>query len=120
MIEFFLDANLPRSTAPLLRILGHFAVDARDVGLASAPDEQIARYVAENRLVLITRDFDFSDTRKYPPTKYAGIVVLDLRYDAIAAEVNALIRKFTGQSALLEALAGKTAIVGEQEVRFRQ
>ena len=33
---FLLDGNLPRSAAPMLRELGHDAVDVGDIGLRSA------------------------------------------------------------------------------------
>ena len=41
------------------------------------------RHVAE----LNTRDFDFSDVRNYPPAEFAGIIVLELPDDAVAATV---------------------------------
>jgi len=42
-MRFLIDANLPRSAVRLLVGLGHFVDIARDIGLASAPDEAIAR-----------------------------------------------------------------------------
>jgi hypothetical protein len=42
-LRFLIDANLPRSAVGLLVGLGHFVDFARDIGLASAPDEAIAK-----------------------------------------------------------------------------
>jgi predicted nuclease of predicted toxin-antitoxin system len=64
--------------------MGHDAVDVRDMGMRSAPDEAIAAQARQNRQILITRDFDFADIRNYPPADYAGIVVLQLSEDATA------------------------------------
>jgi Domain of unknown function (DUF5615) len=41
-MRFLIDANLPRSAVGLLVGFGHEVDFARDIGLASAPDEQIA------------------------------------------------------------------------------
>ena len=77
-MRFLLDANLPRRAAEALRALGHECTDVRDIRMGDAADSHIAAHVRENSLTLITRDFDFSDIRNYPPQLYAGIVVLDL------------------------------------------
>jgi hypothetical protein len=55
--------------------------------MASAPDEQIALRAKETSAVLLSRDLDFADIRRYPPSQYAGIVVLRLADDATAREI---------------------------------
>ena len=83
-MRFLLDANMPRSAAGAVLGLGHEAVDVRDVGLGGADDLEIALYAKEHKLALVTRDFDFSDVRNYPPAEYPGIIVLQLPDDALA------------------------------------
>jgi predicted nuclease of predicted toxin-antitoxin system len=75
-MRFLIDANLPRSAVGLLVGLGHTVDFARDIGMASAPDDQIAIRAKETSAILLTRDMDFADIRRYPPALYAGIVVL--------------------------------------------
>jgi predicted nuclease of predicted toxin-antitoxin system len=41
-VQFLIDANLPRSVVVLLRGLGHNVEFARDIGMAAAPDRDIA------------------------------------------------------------------------------
>ena len=41
-MRFLIDANLPRSIIALIASLGHEVEFARDVGLAAAPDHEIA------------------------------------------------------------------------------
>jgi predicted nuclease of predicted toxin-antitoxin system len=89
-MRFLIDANLPRSAVRLLVGLGHFVDFARDIGLASATDEAIARRAQESAAALLTRDLDFSDIRRYPR---------EHRY--------------------LDALPGRLAIVEPDRVRFR-
>jgi predicted nuclease of predicted toxin-antitoxin system len=55
--------------------------------MGGAADSRIAAYAQQNRLVLVTRDFDFADIRNYPPRQYAGLLVLELSEDAVATFV---------------------------------
>lgn len=118
-MRFLVDASLPRSAAPVLRELGHEAIDVRDIGLRGASDEVIASHASREAVALITRDFDFADIRNYPPADYAGIVVLDLPNHATAAQVVKALDTFVRTKEWLELLNGRPAIVEPSRVRFR-
>jgi predicted nuclease of predicted toxin-antitoxin system len=118
-MRFLLDANMPRSAVGAVQRLGHEAVDVRDVGLGGADDAQIAVYAKEHKLALVTRDFDFSDVRNYPPADYTGIIVLELPDDAIAATVVKVLELLLSQPELLAHVPGRLAIVESWRVRFR-
>jgi predicted nuclease of predicted toxin-antitoxin system len=118
-MRFLLDANMPRSVAGAVQRLGHEAVDVRDIGLGGAEDQQVAAYAKQHDLALITRDFDFSDVRNYPPAEFAGIIVLELPDDAVAATVVKVMESFLSQPQLLSQLKGRLAIVESWRVRFR-
>ena len=118
-MRFLLDANMPRSAAGAVQRLGHEAVDVRDIGLGGAEDQQVAAYAKQHDLTLITRDFDFSDVRNYPPGEYAGIIVLELPDDAVAATVVKVMESFLSQPQLLSQLTGRLAIVESWRVRLR-
>jgi predicted nuclease of predicted toxin-antitoxin system len=118
-MRFLLDANMPRSAVGAVQRLGHEAVDVRDVGLGGADDAQIAVYAKEHKLALVTRDFDFSDVRNYPPADYTGILVLELPDDAIAATVVKVLESLLSQPELLAHVPGRLAIVESWRVRFR-
>lgn len=117
-MRFLLDANLPRSTAPMLARHGHESVLVGDVGLGP-DDEAIAGHAREHGLTLVTRDFDFSDIRNYPPAQHSGIVVLQLPEDAVAAQIVRALEAFILQPNLLARLPGRLAIVESWRVRFR-
>lgn len=68
-MRFLLDANMPRSAAGAIQRLGHEVMDVRDLGMGLTEDRLIADYARKHSLVIITRDFDFSDIRNYPPAK---------------------------------------------------
>jgi len=118
-VRFLVDASLPRSTAEALRALGHAAVDVRAVGMGGARDEVIAAHAGQSGLAPITRDFDFADTRNYPPEQYSGIVVLDMPNHATATHVVRAVESFAQRAEWLEQLAGRLAIVEPSRVRFR-
>src|SRR5438309_125526 len=100
-MHFLIDASMPRSTAPLVRSRGHRATDVRDIGLGSAPDQDIAAYAQSNQLAILSRDFDFADIRNYPPDQYAGIVVIDLPSTTTAPTVVKLVDDFLRQAQTL-------------------
>ena len=116
---FFVDANLPRSVTALLIGLGHQVEFARDAGFGSATDIEIAAHVRETRAVLLTRDLDFGDVRRYPPDDYGGIVVLRLPDDMIAGDIVHVLERFLREPVFVERLPGRLAIVEPNRVRFR-
>ena len=118
-MRFLLDANVPRSAVGAVQRLGLEAVDVRDVGLGGADDAQIAAYAKEHKFALVTRDFDFSDVRNYPPADYTGIIVLELPDDAIASTVVKVLESLLSQPELLAHVPGRLAIVESWRVRFR-
>lgn len=76
MIQFLVDADLPRSVARTLRHLGYTTDDVRDLGLGSATDEAILRYATGHRYTLISGDKGFSNTLRFPPGSHHGIILL--------------------------------------------
>ena len=102
-----------------MRTLGHEAGFARDIGLAAAPDQDIAARAKTTAAALLTRDLDFADTRQYPAENYAGIVVRRLPDDATARAIGAIVERFVREEAFLSVLKGRVAIVEVYRVRFR-
>jgi hypothetical protein len=118
-MRFLVDASLPRSTAPLVKSLGHDAVDVRDLGMGGAPDATIAAYAQGQQLCLLSRDYDFADIRNYPPDQYFGLVVFELPATATVPVILNLVRAFIHQSSVLLVLVGRLAIVEPGRVRLR-
>ena len=103
----------------MLARLGHDVDDVRDSNLSAAPDALIAAEARRNRAVLITRDLDFADVRNYPPEEFAGILVLRLPEDAIAADISGVLQRFFSEPTFVAGLSGRLAIVEMDRVRFR-
>jgi predicted nuclease of predicted toxin-antitoxin system len=118
-MRFLIDANLPRSAIAVLEKFRHQVEFARDVGLAEALDEQVAAHALRTASVLLTRDLDFADVRRYPPELYAGIVVLRLHDDAVAVQIVEVLERFLQKAEFVDLLEGRLAIIEYDRVRFR-
>jgi predicted nuclease of predicted toxin-antitoxin system len=118
-MRFLLDANLPRSALNVVIRFGHQAELARDIGLAAASDADIASHARNVGAVLLTRDVDFADIRRYPPGEYGGIVVLRLPDDSVASDIARVLERFLSEAAFVTALPRRLAIVEADRVRFR-
>lgn len=118
-MKFLLDANMPRSAASVLRELGHEVEDVRDFLPDGSDDATVAAHARAGKSILVTRDFDFADIRNYPPKDFAGIIVLELPDDTIAAQVTESLRMFLIRTDLLVRLPGRLAVVESWRVRFR-
>ena len=118
-MHFLIDANLPRSVGEVLRSYGHDAVDVRDIGMRHASDATIAEQARQEGWCLLTGDFDFSDRRRYPPSDYAGIVVLVIPSTVTSLYITQLLEMFLQQRDVVEQLPGKLAIVEAGRVRLR-
>jgi predicted nuclease of predicted toxin-antitoxin system len=47
-LKFLLDADMPRSSAKVIRTIGFEVEDVRDIGMRAAKDREIIEYALEN------------------------------------------------------------------------
>ena len=91
----------------------------RPIGCRGAPDSEIAAYAQRERLCIVTGDFGFADVRNYPPSEYAGLVILKLSRTATASTILQWLESLVHQEELVDTLPGKLAIVEAGRVRVR-
>jgi len=103
----------------MLQESGFEALDSRDIGLRTAPDEAVAAEAKARGLVLLSADFDFAVIRLYPPSEYPGIVVIERPDDSNVSNVVDMLRGLTADPDLLAALPGRLVIVGSRRIRVR-
>ncbi|MFN0075614.1 MAG: DUF5615 family PIN-like protein [Prosthecobacter sp.] len=118
-MNFLLDANMPRRCLDVIRRHGHKVEHARDIGMGTSPDADIATHVRAHCLALVTRDLDFADVRVYRPEDYHGLLILRLPDDAVAEEIAGIMERFFGHEPWLLSLPGRLCILEEARVRFR-
>lgn len=75
-VRIKLDENMPAEAVGILRSAGHDVHTVLDERLQGQPDTVVAQHMAVEGRALITLDRGFGDMRKYPPSHYAGILVL--------------------------------------------
>jgi len=91
-LKFILDADMPRSSAEVIRNLGFDVDDVRDIGMRSAKDREIIEYALRNNRIIITRDTDFGEVLRYP--KHPGAVIFRLPYGFMIKEINKRLEEF--------------------------
>lgn len=116
-MKFKTDENLPIEVAEDFRRAGHDALTVADQKLAGQPDFRVADVCKAEEQAVVTLDLDFSNIRDYPPSNYAGIIVLRPSLQAITN-----IRRMVSQVISLlptEPLAGHLWIADEGQIRIR-
>lgn len=118
MLRFVIDEDQPRSLGRLLSQQGHDVKDIRDHGLRGFDDKKIYQFAQQNKAVLVTSDFGFSNILHYPPKEHQGIVIVhfpnEMTSDRVAQEVIKQLKgfecddDFKGKLIILE--PGKTRI----------
>ena len=84
--------NIGERGAQLLPAAGHDVATVRDEGLAGVTDDRLFALCAEERRALVTLDHDFGHVLRFPPSRSAGIVVLEVTPRAEADTVLARVR----------------------------
>ncbi len=114
---FKIDENLHEEVAVLLRQHSHDAVSVFDQHLQGHPDDDVAAARCREGRVIVTLDSDFANILTYPPTQYAGIIVMRL-HDPSRLPVLAAMRRLLPLLAT-EPLVGHLWIVDDVGMRIR-
>ena len=97
MLKILVDEDMPRPTAALLKSLDIDALDVRDVGLRGSPDAEVFAYAQEHEMILISRDKEFANILKYPPSSHCGIILIKLPFTYVRHQILDVIGRFFGQ-----------------------
>lgn len=88
--KFYADEDVEPILIELLRDLGFKVQTAGDAGLVGRDDADHVAYAFRSDRILLTRDRDYLNDRKYPPHRCPGIVVLDIEPMSREGLVNVL------------------------------
>ncbi len=93
-MRFYLDEHLPLEATPrYLRRKGHSSLHAVTLGYANRDDAFHYQFAKSQRRILVTRDEDFAEARKYPFRKHPGVIIVAVGRSADAADVIAMLDK---------------------------
>jgi predicted nuclease of predicted toxin-antitoxin system len=118
-VKFLLDGNMPRAASRALAAHGHQTEHLRDTSLRDADDERVFAHACASGAVLVSRDLDFADTRRYPPAQHRGLIVLRMGDDSSASQIADVLGRFAASASLLDQLPGHLVILEPSRVRFR-
>jgi predicted nuclease of predicted toxin-antitoxin system len=115
-VKFKLDENLGRRCVRALREAAHDVATVADQKLQASSDAVLIDVcTAENRC-LITLDLDFADPIRFPPARFAGIVILRSPAIITASGLDVLVQTLVAALATSDPV-GKLWIVEPGRVR---
>ena len=117
-MRFKIDENLPAEVATVLTEGGHDAETVQQERMVGAADGDLAAVCRDEGRALLTLDLDFSNIAAFPPSAYAGLVVLRPPTQD-KATVLALVRRLLPRLAA-GGLEGRLWVVTERCVRIRE
>lgn len=106
-MRLLVDENVDVKVIGLLRRLGHEAIRTP----AGTKNGTVMRLAIQERRVLVTRDSDFADSTRFPPSRCPGIIHLDIhppRFDRIAPALKSFLAAVAEEN-----IAGKLFVLGE-------
>lgn len=78
-LRLFADHCISNAAIQTLKAAGHEVLRLRDVMPAESPDAQVIAKAQELNSVLVSLNGDFADIITYPPSKFGGIISLQVR-----------------------------------------
>lgn len=119
-LGFFCDHCVPSEIGAALESAGHRVFLLRKVMPPRSPDLVVIEKAQELDAILVTLDADFSEIVAYPPSKYGGIMALQLHnhpeiIPALMERLNAFIAARPGR----DYYRGKLFIVETHRIRIR-
>jgi len=73
------DENIPLSLVKILRRKGHTVLCLQEKNLLGIDDMGLISLAKKEKMVLLTFDKDFLDSKKFPSEKHSGILVVRMK-----------------------------------------
>ena len=117
-LAFKLDENLGfRAQSLLLESGGYDVSSVLEQQLAGSSDDALIQVCRTEKRILVTLDLDFANPIHFPPTEYAGIVVLRPGSGPQYEHIIACLETFLGALTPETMLYGKLWIVSASQIR---
>ena len=117
MTAFKIDENIPKSIKKTLKQKNIICFDVFEEYLNGKSDVTILKTIIDEKLILITLDYDFSDIRQYKK-EFSGVIILNPIYQSID-NINNLIIKLCDNLDKFE-FKNSIYIFSEENIRVRK
>ena len=117
VVKIKLDENLPIELTEDLRRLGHDAHTVGEENPGGTPDPQVLEAAKVERRVLFTLDKGIANLQRYPPDRFAGVVLFRTDSSGRGAVISS-IRERLPLVLKLE-FAERLTVVGPSRIRIR-
>ena len=120
-IRILADHCVPNSITESLRHAGHDVTRLRDIMNPATDDLGVIAKAQELQAILLSLDGDFTDIISYPPSRYAGIIALQVRnHPEIIPVVMERLIAFLEERTQQEEYTGLLLIVDAVRIRIRK
>jgi len=119
-LRFFADHCIPMSVVQTLRDAGYEVLRLKDFIPTDSPDNLVISKAQQSDAILISLDGDFADIVTYPPSRYKGILALQVRNhpESIPLLLDRL-KAYLLAHDTIENYSGKLLIVEPHRIRSR-
>jgi predicted nuclease of predicted toxin-antitoxin system len=119
-LRFFADHCVPSSVIEALRNTGYEILLLKDHLPTDAPDAVVIEKAQELEAILISLNGDFSDIVTYAPTRYQGIIALQIRnHPEIIPELMARLMAYLSAYPDRDHYRGKLLLAEVHRIRIR-
>ncbi|PEN12674.1 hypothetical protein CRI94_14265 [Longibacter salinarum] len=119
-MRFFADHCVPESLAEALESKGHEMLRLRNQMVTDAPDPDVIEKAQMLGAVLLSLNGDFSDIVRYPPSKYGGIISMQVRNrPEVLAQITGRLTRYRRDQSDREHYRGKLLLVEAHRIRVR-
>jgi predicted nuclease of predicted toxin-antitoxin system len=119
-LRFFADHCVSNLIVGALRQSGHTVFRLRDEMPAESPDAEVMGKAQELDAILLSLNGDFADIITYPPSRYKGIVALQIKdHPEITPAVIGRLQRYLQVHPLMADYRGKLIVVEVDRIRVR-
>ncbi len=120
-LQFLADHCVPNSVIQTLRDSNHDVLRLRDILPVESPDAIVIAKALDLSKILLTLNGDFADIVTYPPSKYKGIVALQVHnHPEIIPQLLARLNAYLSAQPSMEDYRGKLFVVEVNRIRIRE
>jgi len=120
-LRLFADQCVPHSVIEALRAAGHEVLRLREHIPPDSPDDAVMSTAQALDAVLVSLNGDFADIVAYPPSRYQGIVAIQVRnHPEVLPQLLSRLEAYLSEHPEMEHYRGQLFLVEVHRIRIRK